>query len=237
MDYNHGMGKIPPILLCLTLRAACGPSAEQIATMTASADTATAAAWTKTPPTETPTETPTATITLTPTETLTPTSTPSPSITPSPTFAFPSVTVNKQAHCRYGPAQPYLHAADLFPGDTGTVRGRYVNSNWLLIKFDKLPYFCWVARSVIDIQGDIKMIEFADPHLPGPSALYGPPQRVTDTRQGDQVSVTWSLVDIGAPGLPPTVGRPPLCRKPAPSLGTLAAFCKNSLHFAYPRPT
>ncbi|MDO9130250.1 MAG: hypothetical protein Q7U34_10330, partial [Anaerolineales bacterium] len=167
------------------------------ATMTASADTPTAVAWTKTPtPTATPTETPTATITLTPTETPTPTSTPSPSITPSPTFAFPSVMVNKQAHCRYGPAQAYLHAADLFPGETGTVRGRYVNSNWLLIKFDKLPYFCWVAPSVIDIQGNIKMIKFADPHLPGPSALYGPPQRVTATRQGDQVSVTWSLVDM-----------------------------------------
>lgn len=203
MDYNHGIGKIPAILLCLTLIAACGPSAEQITTMTASADTATAAAWSKTPtPADTPTETPTATITLTPTETPTPTITPtgmitpSPSITPSPTFAFPLVTINKQAHCRYGLAQPYLHAADLFPGDTGTVRGRYVNSNWLLIKFDKLSYFCWVAPSIIDIEGDVKMIKFADPYLPGPSVLYGPPQRVTATRQGDQVTVTWSLVDM-----------------------------------------
>ncbi|MDI6770031.1 MAG: hypothetical protein QMD04_10210 [Anaerolineales bacterium] len=171
--------------------------------MTASADALTAAAWSKTPtPTDTLTETPTATITLTPTETPTPTitptgtMTPSPSITPSPTFAFPSVTVNKQAHCRYGPAQPYLHAADLFPGDSGTVRGRYLNSNWLLIKFDKLSYFCWVAPSVIDIQGDIKIVRYADPRLPGPSVLYGPPQRVTATRQGDQVSVTWSLVNM-----------------------------------------
>ena len=143
------------LILFLAFTAACevpsggGPSAEQMATMTATAATETAAAWTKTPtPTNTPTSTPTPTDTPTPTSTFTPTETPtltitpSPTITPTPTFAFPSVVVNKQAHCRYGPAQAYLHAADLYAGDTGTVRGRYVNSTWLLIKFNKIPYFC-----------------------------------------------------------------------------------------------
>ena len=81
--------------------------------------------------------------------------TPSPTIAATPTFAFPTVTVNKQAHCRYGPSVAYLHAADLYPGDTGTVRGRYIYSNWLYIKFDKLNYFCWVAPSVVDVVGDV----------------------------------------------------------------------------------
>jgi hypothetical protein len=106
------------------------------------------------------------------------------------------VVVNKQAHCRYGPAQAYLHAADLYAGDTGTVRGRYVNSTWLLIKFDKIPYFCWVAPSVVDVTGDIKTVRYTEPILPGPSVLYGAPQRVTASRQSDQVTVTWSMVDM-----------------------------------------
>ncbi len=138
------------LLLCSFLITACefpaggGLSAEQQATMTA-------AAWTKTPtntptntltptPTNTPTPTETPTLTPTPTDTPTLTETFTPTITPTPTFAFPSAVVNKQAHCRYGPAQAYLHAADLYAGDTGSVRGRYVNSNWLLIKFDKLTF-------------------------------------------------------------------------------------------------
>ena len=114
--------------------SACAPSLEQRETLVAQALTGTAESWTETPiPTQTftPTETPVPTLTFTPTITLTPT------ITATPTFAFPSVTVNKQAHCRYGPAVAYLHAADLYPGDTGTVRGRFIYSKWLYVKFDK----------------------------------------------------------------------------------------------------
>ena len=72
--------------------------------------------------TETPeaTATPTHTATSEPTLTSTPTIELSPTVTATPTFAFPSVTVNKQAHCRYGPSVAYLHAADLYPGDVGT---------------------------------------------------------------------------------------------------------------------
>jgi hypothetical protein len=165
--------------------------------------TATTATWTKTPSptkpptsTPTPTHTPTSNSTFNPTETPTPTFAPSPIITPTPTFAFPPVVVNKQAHCRYGPSQAYLHAADLYAGDTGTARGRYFNSTWLLIKFDKLTYFCWVAPSVVNVTGDIKMAKYTEPLLPGPSVLYGAPQRVAATRQGDQVTVIWSMVDM-----------------------------------------
>ncbi|HNH26749.1 MAG TPA: hypothetical protein PLR93_07000 [Anaerolineales bacterium] len=103
------------------------------------------------PPTETSTPiivyiTATSQPTLTPTITFTPgpTNTVEPSVTPTPEFSFPTVTVNKQAHCRYGPSAAFLHAADLYAGDTGTVRNRAMYSNWLYIKFDKLNYFCWV---------------------------------------------------------------------------------------------
>lgn len=60
-------------LLILLALVACGPSAEEIASQTASAETQIAASWT---------ETPTATATFTPT----PTDTPTPTETPSPTL-------------------------------------------------------------------------------------------------------------------------------------------------------
>ena len=178
-------------VLALTL-SGCGPSPEQQVTLTATA-------WTATPTqtaTATITPTPTATRTSTPTLTLTPTVTITPSITPSPTYAFPAVVVNQQAHCRYGPSKAFLHAADLYPGDAGTVRGRFSYSQWLYIKFDKLDYFCWVAPSVVDVTGDISLIKYTEPKPPGPSVLYEPPGKVSATRDGKQVTITWSKVHM-----------------------------------------
>ena len=107
--------------LSLLLISACGPSAEEQATLTATSTTATAAAWTET---STPSATLTATKTSTATPVFTATTAPSPTISATATFAFPAATVNKQAHCRYGPSVAYLHAADLFPGDSGA-RARF----------------------------------------------------------------------------------------------------------------
>lgn len=184
-----------PLLLFLLLTA-CGPSAEEQATMTATAITATAAAWTDTP---TPTLTFTPTKTFTPTNTFTPTITLTPTISPTPTFSFPTVTVNKQAHCRYGPSTAYLHAADLLPGDVGTARQRYVYSNWLYVKFDKLNYFCWVAPSVVDVVGDVKTLTYKELNLQSiGSNMYGPPQNVAATRDGNNVTITWDQVTMTA---------------------------------------
>ena len=167
------------------------------------ATSATAASWTSTPSstatataTSTFTPSPTSTLTLTPTITFTPTITETPSITPTPTFAFPTVTVNAQAHCRYGPSTAYLHAADLYAGDTGSVRGRFQNSQWLHVKFDKLDYFCWVAPSVVDVVGDITTLNYAAVNLPGPSVLYKPPQNVIATRKDVFVTITWDMVNM-----------------------------------------
>ena len=154
------------------------------------------------PPTETssPSSTPIPSVTLppsqTPTLTLTPTMTETPGPSPTPTFNFPSVTVNQQAHCRYGPNVAYLHAADLYAGDTGTVRGRFHLSKWLFVKFDKLKYFCWVAPSVVDVVGDINTIKFTEVYLPGPSVLYTAPHNVTALRDGENVTISWEVVPM-----------------------------------------
>lgn len=183
------------ILLLMLVVTACAPSPEQQATLTATSLSATAASWTETPPptlTFTPTDTLTPTITATPTQTLTATITPTLTVSPTATFDFPGVTVNKQAHCRYGPSVAYLHAADLYPGDTGTVRARYIYSRWLYVKFDKLNYFCWVAPSVVDVVGDISTVGYKELNLQSiGSNQYGPPHNVQATRDGDRVTITW----------------------------------------------
>src|SRR5512141_1687874 len=149
--------KLKIILLLVLLATACTtpqqPTATTIPATATSAFTATSA------PALTATET------FTPTVTLTATITPTFTVTTTPTFAFPTVTVNKQAHCRYGPSAAYLHAADLYAGDKGTVRARFIYSNWLYIKFDKLGYMCWVAPSVVDVVGDVSTVGYKELNL------------------------------------------------------------------------
>jgi hypothetical protein len=186
--------RLKMILLVLLLASACSPDSGQQATTTAIVPSPTVAL---------PTETSIPTMTFTPTETTVPTSTftatitPTPTIPATPTFNFPSVTVNKQAHCRYGPSVAYLHAADLYPGDAGTVRGRYIYSNWLYVKFDKLNYFCWVAPSVVDVVGDVKTVAYKELNLQSiGSNMYGPPKGVTAVRNGNEVLINWEQVKM-----------------------------------------
>jgi hypothetical protein len=182
------------MLMIFLFVSACAPSIQPQGTPTVPAPTATTEALTQTPE---PTVTPTRTTTPQPTLTRTPTIELSPTITATPTFAFPSVTVNKQAHCRYGPSVAYLHAADLYPGDTGTVRSRYIYSNWLYVKFDKLNYFCWVAPSVVDVVGDVSTVVYKELDLQSiGSNQYGPPTGVTATRNGNEVTISWNQVEM-----------------------------------------
>jgi hypothetical protein len=210
------------VLLLVTFVPACGPSPEQQASLTAAAETATAAAWTPThtptdtftptvtdTPTETPTPTftptftdtpsPTVTITPSPTHTPTVTITPSPTVTPTitltPTFEFPKVTVIV-AHgaCMWGPHSEYLWGRDVSQGDKGLVWGRAPVGRWLWVKFDNLDVPCWVGPAVVEVQGDVHRVSIAQVRLPGPSTLYQPPTNVRATRDGDQVTVTWDPI-------------------------------------------
>ncbi len=181
--------RLKTLLLFLLFLTACTPSPEQQATRTVTSITSTSKVLTET---STPTLTFTPTETFTPTITFTQTMTPTLTVAATPTFAFPTVTVNKQAHCRYGPSAAYLHAADLYPGDVGTVRGRFSYSTWLYIKFDKLNYFCWVAPSVVDVVGDVSTIGYKELNLQSiGSNQYGPPKNVVAVRDGDSVTISW----------------------------------------------
>jgi len=183
--------KMVVLLLVIVMQACNMPSQAATLTPAPPTDTSTPAF------TFTPEATFTSTITSTPTITLTPTITFTPSITPTPTFSFPTVTVNKQAHCRYGPSTAFLHAADLYPGDTGMVNARFEYSSWLYIKFDKLGYYCWVAPSVVDVVGDVSTLNYKELDLFSIGYnQYGPPPNVNAIRNGDEVTITWDQVEM-----------------------------------------
>jgi hypothetical protein len=146
-------------------------------------------------PPPTPTPAATATITQTATRTPTPTRTTVPSATRSPTFDFPKVTVSvANAACRFGPSTAYLWGRDLHQGDTGVVWGRAANSTWLYVRMDRLDIPCWVAPSVVTVDGDVRRVAIQPVRLPITNALYGPPTNVRAVRSGGQVTVSWDAV-------------------------------------------
>lgn len=146
-------------------------------------------------PTETATPTLTSTATLTPTITPTATVTPTFTVTPSPTFDFPDVTVNTDAHCRFGPNVNYLHAIDLWEGDTGEVHNRNSEGSWLYIWVDKWGKRCWVSSSVVDVQGDIFSVYVWMSPLPW-TTFSGPVKGLTAVRDGDQITLDWKALNV-----------------------------------------
>lgn len=99
----------------------------------------------------------------------------------------------QQAHCRYGPSTAYLHAGDLYPDDRGQLWYRNPAGSWLFVRFDKLWYSCWVAASLVEVNGDIFSVTTTQPRLPV-STLYGPVQKISAVRNGNDVIVTWDDV-------------------------------------------
>ncbi|CAG0991210.1 hypothetical protein ANAEL_02305 [Anaerolineales bacterium] len=184
-----------PLLILILSALACNMPSVQVITPTSPppVETQTRAFTSTLETTSTPEATLTPTITFTSTITLTPT------ISATPTFAFPKVTVNKQAHCRYGPSVAFLHAADLYPGDTGIADGRFEYSSWLHVKFDKLNYYCWVAPSVVDVVGDVSTLRYNEPDLQSIGySNYPPPQNIRAVRNGDEITINWDQVNMKA---------------------------------------
>lgn len=158
-------------------------------------------------PTSSPSHTPSPTVTATQTSsptftpeptltnTLRPTATSTPTITSTSTLAVPSLMVNQQAHCRYGPGKAYLHAADLYEGDFAVIDGKSASGSWLWIMPEDIQYHCWVSKSVVDVQGDLVDVPVVATILPMSVAnLYKPPESVWAERKKDQVIIFWSDV-------------------------------------------
>jgi len=168
------------------------------------------------PPTETPTLRPTDTATSIPTDTPTPTESPTPSLSPTasdtptpeasptptetPTPEPLTITANGSVNCRYGPSQAYLYAWGLSEGDNAVVKGKDANATWLWVQPHDTTWNCWVSTSAVTLNGDLAAVKVVYPQLLTNPAV-GPPSGVNATRNGDNVTVTWSAaapaVDLG----------------------------------------
>lgn len=169
-------------------------------------------------PTPTPTVTPTPTRTLTPTPsatstlTATPTPSPSPSATRTPDFT-PTITVTpsltftptatpeirgrvmQKSNCRYGPGAAYLYEWGLYPGNRVTVLGRNQDSSWLYVDPWTYVDYCWVKADLLELSGDAASLPQIRTLLPY-TEFYWPPKGVSAQREGDVVTVSWSLVPM-----------------------------------------
>jgi len=193
------MKKIIGLLLFVMLAGCSGLPVAPTATASLAPTTSVLPDTPTLPAASTPTITSSPTVTRTPTITQTPTVSATPTQTLTPTFNFPKVVLTVDAaHCRYGPNQAYLHAADLYKGDRGEVRGRWYLNGWLRVKFDKLGYQCWVAPSVIEVTGDLNTVivyNSIDLTRIGTNQ-YGPPQGLRAERSGDQVTISWDRMSM-----------------------------------------
>jgi hypothetical protein len=102
-----------------------------------------------------------------------------------------------QAYCRYGPAEVYLPADDLFKGDRGEVQGRNNASTWLYLELDKDGRSCWAAASTVDVTCDISTVNVTQPNLPRSNEACDPTP-VLATRSGNTVTVTWTQCHLFA---------------------------------------
>lgn len=132
---------------------------------------------------------------------------PSPSLTPLPTFTFtPGLTptyailrgtVLEQANCRYGPGAAYLYKYGLYAGNNIEIIGRNEPGTWTVIRAIGGTNPCWVKASLLDIHGEVMSLAPAELPLPM-SPYYGPLTGVFAERNGNDVTISWNLMELRA---------------------------------------
>jgi len=103
--------------------------------------------------------------------------------------------------CRYGPGANYLYLIAFNKNTPVRLIGRTDGKNgWILV--ENGPQDCWVNSQLLEVEnGDPKTLLSVYPNgykIPV-SPYYGPTTVLTATREGDQVTVTWTEI-IVSPG-------------------------------------
>lgn len=98
-----------------------------------------------------------------------------------------------RAFCRYGPGKAYLYSHELKEGDQAEIHGRNASGTWLWVQPDNLDRHCWVSASVVETRGEMSGVVVVQSRLPH-STLYGPPEDVETSRDGNTVLISWERV-------------------------------------------
>jgi hypothetical protein len=134
---------------------------------------------------------------LTPTVSQTPSQFPTVTrtLTPVPTYIVLRGEVLMRSNCRYGPGAPYLYKYGLVAGSNLEVIGRNDLGTWILVRAIGGNNPCWVKASLMELKGEVMNVE--PTYIPLPqSPYYRPPKGVSAIRNGNEVTVFWSPVQL-----------------------------------------
>lgn len=92
-----------------------------------------------------------------------------------------------------------MYSHGLYEGDLGEVHGRNYSSTWLWVQPLNLDRHCWVAASVVEVNGNIQSVVVANNTRLPFTTFLGPPKEVQAVRDGSQVIVRWSDVNVKPP--------------------------------------
>jgi hypothetical protein len=150
-----------------------------------------------------------------------PTVTETPIPQPVSCVAPQEATILQQVNCRYGPGSVYIYRAGGYPNLTVQVLGRAdtAKGTWMYVQipFQTPVAKCWINADpqFSEYQGDVSCLESYYPEkapLPPYSEFpdrFPPPNDVYTERNGDQVTIYWTVHPLGA-GDRSDRGQPPL---------------------------
>ena len=104
------------------------------------------------------------------------------------------MVIVERGFCRYGPGKAYLYSHELNQGDNVRIDGRNSFSTWVWVQPENLDRHCWSAASLFEFQGDVKSAPVVESRLPK-SGFARPPEIVSATRDGDQVTIGWAAAN------------------------------------------
>lgn len=191
------MNKSLTYLLLLVLTSlSCNISAATPTLVPPSASPTSIPASATSPATSTNTSAPPPSATTLPTSTFTPPPTATETATPVPVVeSLDAVVTADLLSCRYGPGSEYLYLYGLKKGANIKLIGRTDGNNWVMVQGRNL---CWLNAKYVEIKGDkqtLKVTYPAEYKLPV-SPYYSAPLVLSATRNGNEVTVTWSEIKL-----------------------------------------
>jgi hypothetical protein len=120
--------------------------------------------------------------------------------TPVQTYAIlRGKVVPEHANCRYGPGAPYLYKYGLVGGSNLEIIGRDDLGSWLLIQAIGGSNPCWVKAELMEIRGDLDMVQPVPPDIIQAWSPYYPPiTGVSAARNGETVLISWHPLQLRA---------------------------------------
>jgi uncharacterized protein YraI len=92
--------------------------------------------------------------------------------------AAPAVVARMNANCRGGPGPSWDVYGNLLEGQRADLQGRLADNTWLLVSLVGRSSPCWVAASVVDVEGDLEnaaVVPAPPPPVAGQPAEEKPP--------------------------------------------------------------